>query len=179
MSSAAPLENREILEALFDELGHELTELGATAEIVMVGGSWLLWHTRRAATRDVDSAKRLDGSLTTAAHRISSRHDLEEHWLNDDAAMFWPADADYADCSIARETGGLTVKVPHARIIFIMKLYRANPQDYEDMVSLWPDCGFTDPTSAADAFRRAYPHAPDDDYLPDYIASIAEEARSS
>ena len=179
MNSAAPLENREVLEALFDELGRELTDLGGTSEIVMVGGSWLLWHTQRAATHDVDSARRLDDTLTVAARRVSFRHDLEEDWVNDNAAMFWPADADYDDCSVAHATGGLTVKVPPARVIFVMKLYRAHPQDYEDMVLLWPHCGFADPASAADAFRQAYPQAPDDEFLPDYIAGIANQTRST
>lgn len=176
MSSAAPLGNRDDLEALFAELGAELDALDATGEIVMVGGSWLLWHTQRAATYDVDSATRLDDALTVAASRVSARHDLGEDWLNDRAAMFWPADADYGACTTAHVTGGLTVKVPPARAIFVMKLYRAHPQDYEDMVSLWPDCGFAGPGAAAAAFRRAYPHAPDDEFLADYIAGIAHEA---
>lgn len=60
MSPAAPLHDREQLEALFDELAAELAAVGAGAEIVMVGGSWLLWNGHRAATRDVDSAKALD-----------------------------------------------------------------------------------------------------------------------
>jgi hypothetical protein len=72
--------------------------------------------------------------------------------------MYRPADANYEHCSTAHVTGGLTVKLPPARIVFVMKLYRAHPQDHEDMVSLWPHCGFADPASAADAFRRAYPH---------------------
>lgn len=58
-----------------------------------------------------------------------------------------------------------------------MKLYRALPQDYEDMVLLWPNCGFADPTDAADAFWRAYPHAPDDEFLTDYIEGICHRGR--
>lgn len=56
-----------------------------------------------------------------------------------------------------------------------MKLYRSNPQDYEDMVSIWLDCGFVDAEDAADAFRSAYPHAPDDPYLANHIKRIAAE----
>ena len=176
MTSATPLGDRSDLEALFVELGRELLELGAVAEVVMVGGSWLLWHTQRAATRDVDSAKRLDGAVVDAARRVAAQHDLADDWLNDRAAMFWPADADFADCEVVLETGGLIVKVPHARVVFVMKLYRALPQDYEDMVLLWPSCGFVDPADAADAFGRAYPHAPDDEHLNDYIEGIAAES---
>lgn len=57
-----------------------------------------------------------------------------------------------------------------------MKLNRAVPQDYEDMVLLWPSCGFVDPADAAGAFGRAYPHAPDDEHLTDFIGGIAAEA---
>jgi hypothetical protein len=49
-----------------------------TRSVPMVGGSWLLWHTQRAATYDVDSAKRLDPALGVAASRVSARHDLGE-----------------------------------------------------------------------------------------------------
>jgi hypothetical protein len=45
------------------------------------------------------------------------------------------------------------------------------------MVLLWPACGFTAAVSAAEAFRRAYPHAPDDEHLPNFIAERAAEAR--
>lgn len=179
MSTAAPLGNRDVLEALFDELGRELDALGTAAEIVMVGGSWLLWHGRRTATWDVDSARRLSDHLTIASRHVASRHDLAEDWVNDGAAMFWPADADYADCTTVHISGGLTVKIPPAEVMFVMKLYRANAQDHEDMVSLWQHCSFADPDSAAEAFRRAYPHAPDDEFLSNYIAEIDFEARSS
>jgi hypothetical protein len=47
------LDDRSELEALFDELADELHRLGASADVVMVGGSWILWHSQRASTRDV------------------------------------------------------------------------------------------------------------------------------
>ena len=57
-----------------------------------------------------------------------------------------------------------------------MKLYRADPQDREDLVTLWPLCSFATPDDAAHAFRRAYPHAPEDEHLPDYIAEVGRDA---
>jgi hypothetical protein len=179
VTSASPLSNRDDLATLFAALGRELDVSGTVAEIVMVGGSWLLWHGQRAATRDVDSAKRLEDDVVDAVRRVAARHDLADDWLNDRAAMFWPADADAAQCRVALETGGLTVKVPPARVVFVMKLYRALPQDYEDMVLLWPQCGFTDAAAAADAFWRAYPHAPADEFLTSYIDGIAAEGNRS
>lgn len=83
--------------------------------------------------------------FTLAVRRLSARHALDADWLNDRATPYWPADADYEDCTTAHVAGGLTVRVPSARVIFLMKLYRAHPQDYEDMVLLWPHCDFDGP----------------------------------
>ncbi|MCB0963107.1 MAG: hypothetical protein KDA98_07365 [Acidimicrobiales bacterium] len=177
MSDATPFGDRGDLEALFADLGQELGRLGATAEIIVVGGSWLLWHADRAATRDVDSARRLEPELTEAARRVAARHAVDEGWLDDGAAAFWPANADLlGDCTIAYEAGGLVVKMAPASVVFVMKLYRATPQDHEDMVTLWPSCEFTSPEDAAAAFEHAYPHAPDDEFLANYIGEIAQEA---
>ena len=61
-------------------------------------------------------------------------------------------------------------------VIFVMKLHRPDPQDREDLVSLWPLCGFDDPEVAVAAFRNAYPRAPEDEYLADYDADVADDA---
>ena len=68
--------------------------------------------------------------------------------------------------------------MPGPEVIFVMKLYRADPQDRENLVSLWPLCHFDDPLAAAQAFQDAYPHAPEDEFLPDYIAEVEREAAS-
>lgn len=85
----------------------------------------------------------------------------------------------FGDTTVAHEGGALTVKMPPAGVVFVMKLYRASPQDHEDMVTLWPISGFNSPDDAADAFERAYPHAPDDEFLASYIAEIAREATAA
>ncbi len=173
------LSERSELESLFEELAEEFTRLGTTAEVVMVGGSWMLWHSQRASTRDVDSARRFETDLSEAANRVGSRHDLRPGWLNDAAAAFWPAGASYDDCAIAYEHEALVVRTPSAEIIFVMKLYRADPQDREDLITLWPLCSFTDPDNAVAAFRSAYPHAPEDEYLASYIAQVAHDAEAT
>lgn len=170
------LEDRTELEALFGELTHEMARLGTTAQVVMVGGAWMLWHSRRASTRDVDSARELSSGVATAVEKIAERHDLSKQWLNDSAAPFWPSTARYEDCEVVYQQPPLEVRVPGPEVIFVMKLYRADPQDREDLVSLWPLCGFTDAPAAAQAFQDAYPHAPEDEFLPDYIAEVAREA---
>jgi hypothetical protein len=170
------LSDRGELESLFDELAEELARLGTSADVVMVGGSWMLWHSQRAATRDVDSARRFETELGEAVDRVGQRHDLRKGWLNDVAAAFWPSGASYDDCEVIYEHGALVVRTPSPEVIFVMKLYRADPQDREDLVSLWPLCRFVDPDDAAAAFRRAYPHAPEDKYLVGYIAEIARDS---
>jgi hypothetical protein len=167
------LSDRSDLEALFDELAEELARRSMTADVVMVGGSWMLWHAQRASTRDVDSARRFEADLSEAVARVGSRHDMRSDWLNDAAAGFWPAGASYDDCRVVYERSGLVVRTPSADVIFVMKLYRADPQDREDLVTLWPLCSFGEPRRAVDAFARAYPHAPEDEYLVDYIAEVA------
>jgi hypothetical protein len=66
------LNDRGELERLFHELARELAALGTSAEVVMVGGSWMLWHAQRASTRDVDSARRFGTDLTEVIDRVGS-----------------------------------------------------------------------------------------------------------
>ena len=139
----------------------------------MVGGGWLLWHAARAATRDVDSARRLAPDVAAAVQAVGARNDLADDWLNDRAAGFWPADASMDDCTTVYERGRLIVRTPPPEVVFVMKLYRAFPQDYEDLVSLWPSCAFESPATAATAFRAAFPHAPEDEHLAGYVGEIA------
>ncbi len=170
------IEDRSELEALFDELAHELAMLGISAQVVMVGGAWMLWHSQRVSTRDVDSARTLDPELDSAIRKVAERHDLSNRWLNDTAAGFWPSNASYEDCEVVYQHPSLEVRAPDPEVIFVMKLYRADPQDREDLVSLWPVCRFGDPEAAVAAFRNAYPHAPEDEHLADYIADVARDA---
>jgi hypothetical protein len=100
------LSDRGELEALFHELARELAESGTSAEVVMVGGSWMLWHSQRASTRDVDSARRFGTDLTEAVDRVGSRHDLRKGWLNDAAAAFWPSGVSYESCVTVFEPRG-------------------------------------------------------------------------
>lgn len=172
------LSDRAELEMLFRELAEELTVFGTSADVVMVGGSWMLWHGQRASTRDVDSARRFDAYVTAAVERVGARHDLNERWLNDAAAAFWPSGIRYDECDTVFEHPALVVRTPSPEVIFVMKLYRADPQDREDLITLWPLCTFADPATAAESFRGAYPHAPDDEHLVGFIDDIAIDAGS-
>jgi hypothetical protein len=59
-----------------------------------------------------------------------------------------------------------------------MKLYAARVSDYEDMIALWPSCSFNSAADAAEGFDRAYPHAPDDPGLAEYVKRIARTAEA-
>ena len=130
------LSSRDELETLFDDLAEELAQLGTTAEVVMVGGSWMLWHSQRQSTRDVDSARRFETDLSEVIDRVAATHDLTPGWLNDAAAAFWPAGASYDDSDVIYRRSTLVVRTPRPEVIFVMKLYRADPQDREDLASV-------------------------------------------
>lgn len=60
--------------------------------------------------------------------------------------------------------------------VFLMKLYRLDAQDYQDLVKIWPLCTFESPDQVARQFHEAYPHAPEDPHLAALIQKIAGEA---
>lgn len=57
-----------------------------------------------------------------------------------------------------------------------MKLYAGRDRDIDDLLTLWPVSGFRTPEEAAEMFRCAYPHAPDDPYLASWVKRIADMA---
>jgi hypothetical protein len=85
----------------------------------------------------------------------------------------------FEDCEVVYEQDSLIVRTPPPGVVFVMKLYRADPQDREDMVLLWPMCGFAGPEDAVNAFDAAYPHAPEDEHLVEYVRQIAHDASSA
>jgi hypothetical protein len=107
---------------------------------------------------------------------LVSVNDLRRGWLNDAAAAFWPVGASFEDSAVVYEQEPLVVRAPPPEVVFVMKLYRADPQDREDMVLLWPMCRFASPEDAVEAFEAAYPHAPEDEHLVEFVREIAQDA---
>ena len=62
------------------------------------------------------------------------------------------------------------------RDVFLMKMYRAHPNDVDDMAKIWALTKFTAAQEVADAFFNAYPHAPDDPHLDTFVKGIAQRA---
>ena len=107
---------------------------------------------------------------------MAERHDLTPTWLNHSASAFRPATLDDADCDVLIEHPRLRVLGAPLRQVFLMKVEAARTRDFDDLVALWPRCGFDSAQQAADEYRLAYPDAPDDPYLTDWIMGIAQRA---
>lgn len=60
-----------------------------------------------------------------------------------------------------------------------MKLLRADPQDRDDMVRLWPRCSFDSADAAVVAFYDAYPHLDEDEYLVDYVTKVIDQSEAA
>jgi hypothetical protein len=58
----------------------------------------------------------------------------------------------------------------------MMKLFaaRGRTRDYDDLVALWPECGFESAEQAVELYRAGYPHEAEDPHLLDYIRGLAE-----
>jgi len=108
--------------------------------------------------------------------RVAAHRGLGLQWLNDSAAGFQPATFREEDCAVVVDHPQLLVLGAPFDQVFLMKLYRAGAQDYEDLISLWPLSGFASPETAARMFYDAYPHAPEDTFLTGMIREIAVKA---
>lgn len=172
-----PLNGDEI-RALLLEVAEVLPD-GEQHSITVVGGAVLALHELRSTTADVDTVRRLPGTVRSAAAVVAKIHGLGPHWLNDAAAAFRPANMDDAARHLLLDHPRLRVFGAPLREVFLMKLYAARTRDYDDLIALWPLCGFESGAEAAAEFTRAFPHAPDDPYLASWIDGIATRSRES
>ena len=107
---------------------------------------------------------------------VAVDYDLEPDWLNANAAMFTPATFDQDACTTLLDRPRLLVLGATIRDVFLMKLYRSNPNDIADMIIMWPHTGFATAREIIDAFYLAYPLAPKDEFLDDLVIRIAARA---
>ena len=156
--SAPIFEDRDEVLGLFGELDEQIGHIDGAVKLTIVGGIWMLLTGRRAGTRDIDTITRLPEEAQTAVDLIAERHGLSRSWLNADAAAWWPAWLRADDCAPAWTGSNLTVVLPPADAVFVMKLNRASPLDQEDLRSIWPDCTFENAAAAVQAFEAAYPN---------------------
>ena len=178
MTGDVPLSASEIRSYLF-EVGEELRVGEGRHVVVVVGGALLALRHLRDSTSDIDSARRIDDELRVAVEEVGRRHGLAPKWLNDSAAPFLPATFSEADCEVLLAHDRLWVLGAPLEQVFLMKLYGARTRDIDDLVIMWPKCRFESPDQVAVFFAEAYPHAPDDEFLSQFVGHIAALASGS
>jgi hypothetical protein len=169
------LDKTEIL-AHIGEVADELVARDIACSLIVVGGSYMALHDLRESTADVDSLTRLSDELKEIVREVGERHGLRATWLNDSAAMFAPTGLEIGDCEVLYRHSHLTVLGPPPRQVFLMKLLAGRAPDHDDMIALWPRCGFADAQAAVDAYYAAYPFEEHDPYLVDYVQQIADQS---
>lgn len=106
----------------------------------------------------------------------AKRHDLAPDWLNAKAVSFRPATLDDASCEVILEHGRLLVLAAPVDQVFLVKLNSNRSTDQADLVLAWPHTSFETAEDVVDAYWEAFPAAPEDEYLADYVESIISEA---
>ena len=96
--------------------------------------------------------------------------------MNSNAAAFLPATFEPDLCEVLFDHPRLLVHAAPLRDVFIMKMYRADPNDIADMIAMWPHAGFTSAAQVVDAFAAAYPHVDRDPHLVRLVIDIAARA---
>lgn len=170
-----PLSGPEI-QTLIATVAERLAGDGPQHTLIIVGGSLLAWRGFRASTEDVDSIVRLEAELRAAVEIVAAEHDLAMDWLNAQAAQFKPQTFQLEECDILLEHPRLLVLGAPLRQVFIMKMYRADPPDQDDMVTMWPHIGFATAHEAVSLFYEAYPHLEEDPHLDEFVITIARRA---
>jgi Nucleotidyltransferase of unknown function (DUF6036) len=169
-----PLNASEIL-ACLGEVAEALPPTGTRHTIVVVGGSLLALHGLRQTTLDVDTVWPIEEELREAVARVARVHDLAPAWLNDSSAAFRPQTFVERDCEVLLDRARLLVLGAPLRQVFVMKLFaaRVRTRDYDDMVAMWPGCGFDSAEQVVELYRAAYPHEAEDPYLVEYVRGLA------
>lgn len=147
-------------------------------DIVIAGGSLLALHGLRDSTADVDSLTPLDETLREHIAVIAAHHNLRSDWLNDHAHPFSPRGLTMRECDVMLEHRGLRLLGVPLRLVFLMKIDRAQEQDVADMVRLWPivSSAFRDLSHVVNEYLAAYPNAREDPYLEHFPAEVTRRS---
>jgi hypothetical protein len=170
--------SRDEIVVYLREVGEILGVDGPPHVVILVGGALLAWHGLRESTHDVDSVKAIEKELADAALTVANRHGLAPEWLNARALPFRPGTLDEGDCEVVLEHGRLRVLEAPLTHVFLMKLRSDRSRDHADLPSIWPRTGFDSAQQAVDAYWQAYPDAPADSHLTEYVERIARGATS-
>ena len=152
-----------------EEVADQLPDDGTQRRLVVVGGAFLAWNGLREATRDVDSAERLDEQLRAAVEVVAVRHSLAPGWINDAAARFLPTGFDLTDAQTVLDHPRLLVLGAPYDQVFLMKIFAGRAADTDDIRRLWPYTSYSTTSDAVEAFHAAYPHEEPDPHLRDWL----------
>jgi hypothetical protein len=156
--SEAPARKTRLPTYRLSEVADALPPTGPRHTIVVVGGSLLALRGLRQSTLDVDTVARIETELADAVAAVARVHDLAPAWLNDASAPFRPQTFVQADCEVLLDRPRLLVLGAPLRQVFMMKLFaaRVRTRDYDDLVALWPECGFDSAEEAVELYRDPY-----------------------
>jgi len=159
-------------------LNEQLDTLGSAQQtIVIVGGSCLALMGLRDATHDVDLVSQIDETLQIAIRDTALVEGLEMSWMNSSAMAFMAEDFEQSRCSLIMDLSRLKVLTLHVDDLFIMKVHAArNPQDFADLVLLWPRCSFVSANDVVGRYWVSYSMAYPDEFLHVYVQQVIDRA---
>jgi Nucleotidyltransferase of unknown function (DUF6036) len=165
------------IQALLEDLDHELLRRGTNADVFLVGGAAIaLAYDARRATRDLDAVFEPTSAVREAASAVAARRGLSDDWLNDAVKGFLPG----PDTNAERFYSGaaLNVDVASARYLLAMKLFSSRVEtDADDIAFLYRQVGFTTVDEGLDLVATAYqgrPVAPKVQFLLEEIVENLE-----
>ena len=163
-----------------DNLREVAEILGASGQaqtrLIVVGGSYLALHGLRESTRDVDTITVLDEAVRAAVQEVARRRGLAPHWLNAHARPWTPVGLREQDCHVLLEHPNLLVLGPPVDQVFLMKLSASRAPDFNDLVVLWPLCGFADADDVVNRFYSAFPNEEPDPFMTEHVQRIISAA---
>jgi hypothetical protein len=178
MKDSVRLLDRELMITALTALSIELSRREhPSIDLIVIGGSYLTLLDLRYGTNDIDTIRRIDNSVKESIIAVALKLAIQENWLNDNASLFMPANFDSSKCTTNLQLSKIRILIPHADVVFIMKLYASRREkDHDDMVKLWPMCSFKTAAAVIDYFWEAYPSAMDDEFLESLVQEIINEA---
>jgi predicted nucleotidyltransferase len=134
--------SREGIESALRELGAELLDQDARAELFVVGGAVMaLAYNVRRVTADVEAIFEPKALVYAAARRVAARRpELPDDWLNDAVKGFLPG-TDH-DATVALDAPGVRVTVASPPYLLALKVLAARQdRDADDLRELATLCG--------------------------------------
>ncbi len=132
--------NREEVISALNDLSTELERLGVKADLYLVGGAVIaVAYDPFRVTDDIDAMFDHENEVHAAADIVARERGLPLDWLNSSAFSLmdenWPAKLTprNMDETVLLETANLTVSVPSARYLFLLKMLAVRSEkDYSD-----------------------------------------------